>query len=70
MQEKPKDIAIALPNNGGRYILSSKLEEDSISLNQVLQFNNAIYQPDEYLFLKEFYSRIIQNQKTEFLLKK
>lgn len=68
--EKPKDMAIGLPNNGGRYLLSSKLEEDTISVNQILQFNNAIYQPEEYLFLKEFYSRIIQNQKTEFLLKK
>jgi len=68
--EKPKDMAIGLPNSGGRYLLSSKLEEDTISLNQILQFNNAIYQPEEYLFLKEFYSRIIQNQKTEFLLKK
>lgn len=68
--EKPKDMAIGLPNGGGRYLLSSKLEEDTISVNQILQFNNAIYQPEEYLFLKEFYSRIIQNQKTEFLLKK
>ncbi|MGM9475618.1 transglutaminase domain-containing protein [Pedobacter sp. GSP4] len=68
--EKPKDMAIALPNAGGRYLLQTNLEEDRISLSQILQFNNAIYQPEDYLFLKEFYSRIIQNQKTEFLLKK
>jgi Transglutaminase-like superfamily len=68
--EKPKDMAIALPNAGGKYLLQTKLEGNTISMSQILQFNNAIYQPDEYLYLKEFYSKIIQNQKTEFLLKK
>lgn len=68
--EKPKDMAIALPNAGGKYLLQTKLEDNTISMSQILQFNNAIYQPDEYLYLKEFYSKIIQNQKTEFLLKK
>ena len=70
LMEKPKDMAISLPNGGGRYLLQTNLDNDTISVSQILQFNNAIYQPDEYLFLKEFYSRIIQNQKTEFLLKK
>ncbi|WP_406826658.1 transglutaminase domain-containing protein [Pedobacter sp. KACC 23697] len=68
--EKPKDMAIALPDAGGRYLLQTKLEDTTISMSQILQFNKAIYQPDEYLYLKEFYSKIIQNQKTEFLLKK
>ncbi|WP_316803243.1 DUF3857 domain-containing protein [Pedobacter nototheniae] len=70
LQEKPKDLAIALPNSGGKYLLQTTLEDDVISLSQILQFNKAIYQPEEYLFLKEFYSKIIQNQKTELLLKK
>ena len=68
--EKPKDMAIALPNAGGKYLLQTALDGNTISMSQILQFNNAIYQPEEYLFLKEFYSKIIQNQKTEFLLKK
>jgi len=68
--EKPKDMAIALPNAGGKYLLQTALDDNTISMNQILQFNNAIYQPEEYLFLKEFYSKIIQNQKTECLLKK
>jgi transglutaminase-like putative cysteine protease len=70
LMEKPKDMAIALPNAGGKYLLQTGLQDDTISMSQILQFNNAIYQPEEYLFLKEFYSKIIQNQKTEFLLKK
>lgn len=68
--EKPKDMAIGLPNSGGKYLLKTNLDGETLTLNQILQFNNAIYQPEEYLSLKEFYSKIIQNQKSEFLLKK
>ena len=70
MTEKPKDLAIGLPNNGGRYLLKTSTEGDLLSFSQVLQFNNAIYQPEEYPYLKEFYSKIIQNQKADVLLKK
>ena len=68
--EKPKDLSIALPNSACKYILRTELDENVLSLNQILQFNKAIYEPDEYSYLKEFYSKIIQNQKAEFLLKK
>jgi len=68
--EKPKDMAIGLPNNGGRYLLQTQLDGKTLSLSQILQFNNAIYEPDEYPYLKAFYSKIIQNQKAEYLLKK
>jgi hypothetical protein len=68
--EKPKDMAIALPENGGRYLLATSTAENVVSISQILQLNNAIYDADKYLYLKEFYSRIIQNQKTDVLLKK
>lgn len=68
--EKPKNLAIGLPNSGGKYLLNTTLEDNILSFNQVLQFNNAIYEPELYLYLKEFYSKIIQNQKSEYLLKK
>ncbi|KQR67700.1 DUF3857 domain-containing protein [Pedobacter sp. Leaf176] len=70
MTEKPKDLAIGLPNGGGRYMLKTLVEDNSLSFSQILQFNKAIYQPDEYPYLKEFYSKIIQNQKADVLLKK
>jgi len=70
MIEKPQNMAIALPNAGGKYLLQCAFEGDKIAVSQMLQFNNAIYQPDEYFALKEFYSKIIQNQKSEFLFKR
>lgn len=68
--DKPKDTGIALPQNGGRYLLQTAIINNVLSMNQVLQLNNAIYSADDYLYLKEFYSKIIQNQKTDALLKK
>ena len=69
LQEKPKDMAIGLPENGGRYLLQTSVLENKLSVSQILQLNKAIYNSDEYLYLKEFYSKIIQNQKTDVLLK-
>lgn len=69
MVEKPKDMAIALPNGGGKYILQTNFEDKKLVVSQFLQLNKAIYNPEEYLYLKEFYSKIIQNQKTDVLLK-
>ncbi|WP_316829496.1 DUF3857 domain-containing protein [Pedobacter aquatilis] len=70
MTEKPKDLAIGLPNNGGRYLLKMLTEDGSLSFSQIIQFNKAIYHPEEYPYLKEFYSKILQNQKADVLLKK
>ncbi|RNL52404.1 DUF3857 domain-containing protein [Pedobacter jejuensis] len=70
MVEKSQDLAIGLPNAGGRYLVKTSIEDNVISFNQILQFNKAIYQADEYPYLKEFYSKIIQNQKFDILLKK
>jgi hypothetical protein len=70
IQEKPKDMAIALPANGGRYLMQTNINEGAISISQLLQLNMAIYPAEDYLTLKEFYSKIIQNQKTDVLLKK
>jgi hypothetical protein len=70
LAEKPKDMAISLPTNGGRYLLQTSIDNNSLLVNQILQFNKPIYEADDYLYLKEFYSRIIQNQKNDVLLKK
>lgn len=68
--EQPKDLAIGLPNGGGKYILKTNIEENKITISQFKQFNKSIYSPEEYHYLKEFYTTIMQNQKTDFLLKK
>ncbi|MGF1923709.1 MAG: DUF3857 domain-containing protein, partial [Bacteroidia bacterium] len=68
--DHPKDMAIGLPNNGGKFILKTTFEDNKIAISQYKQFSKSIYGPEEYLYLKEFYSKIIQHQKTDLLLKK
>lgn len=70
LTEKPKDLAIALPNAGGKYLLQTKIDDNVLSFSQIMQLNKSIYQAEEYPYLKEFYSTIIQNQKSDVLLKK
>ena len=70
IKEQPKDISLALPNQGGRYILQTSLTDHNLTLNQQLLFCKAIYSPEEYHYLKEFYNRIIQTQKSDILLTK
>lgn len=68
--EKPKDMALGIPDNGGRYLLQTQLLNNVLSISQILEFSNSIYPADFYPYLKEFYSRIIQNQKADVQLKK
>jgi transglutaminase-like putative cysteine protease len=68
--EQPKDVAMGLPNNGGRYLLKTTFEDNKLGVSQIKQLSKSIYTSDEYLYLKEFFSKIIQNQKTDLLLKK
>jgi len=68
--DKPKDLSISLANGGGKYFFKASEEGKVLTYNQIFQLSKPIYQPAEYLALKEFYSRIIQLQKTDVVLKK
>lgn len=70
LNDQPKDLNIALPDGGGKYLSQISFMNDTINFSQVFQLNKAIYTPEEYLSLKEFFSRIIQQQKTDLILKK
>lgn len=67
---QPKNIALALPETAARYTYLSHYGNGSLRLKQELSLNKAIYEVDEYFYLKEFYSRIIQHQKEDFTFTK
>ena len=67
---KPADVNIVLAERGGQFFNRIKLENNRLRCEQVLRFNKMIFAPDEYLSLKEFFSRIIQLEKTDIVLKK
>lgn len=65
-----KDISMGLPENGGRYQTFTKSEDNTLNFSSLFQLNKPIYAPEEYLSLKEFYSKIIQQQKIDLVLQK
>jgi len=68
--EKPQDISLTLPNAAAKYLNRIAFQPGEINLSQLLQLNKPVYQAEEYLSLKEFYSRVIQQQTTDLILKK
>ncbi|MEJ2880733.1 DUF3857 domain-containing protein [Pedobacter sp. GR22-6] len=70
ISDKPKDISMALADGGGKYMNTTTIDGDTFISQQVLQLNNPVYAPEEYLSLKEFFSRMIQLQKTDIVFKK
>lgn len=67
LKSKPDDYALALENNGGRYLTKSELLGDTFSFSQLLSLNQAVYPPESYFALKEFFSRIIQQEKIDIV---
>ncbi|MGN7204041.1 DUF3857 domain-containing protein [Pedobacter sp. SAFR-022] len=70
LAEAAKDMGLGLPENGGRYQTQTKLEDKVLSFSALFQLNKPVYSPEEYLSLKEFYSKIIQQQKIDLILQK
>jgi hypothetical protein len=70
LAEQPKNMAMSLPENGARFTSNTSSVDKTLMFSQALQLNKPIYEPEEYLSLKEFYSRMIQYQKTDIILSK
>jgi hypothetical protein len=67
---KPEKIALSLPNAGGRFILDSQIVGNRLTLNNAFSINRTVYSSQEYMYLKELYSRIIQAQNEDLIFKK
>jgi hypothetical protein len=70
VDELPKSMALSLPNGGGRYLFSVSQLGNKLSIISNLTLTHAIYSPAEYFNLREFYSRLIQAQQSQVVLKK
>jgi len=67
---KPQDKGIALPNKGGRFLSNITVLGNTFQFSESTQLDKAIYQPEEYHYLKELYNQILQLQKTDIIFKK
>ncbi|MBP0903605.1 DUF3857 domain-containing protein [Mariniflexile gromovii] len=68
--ETPKDLALNLPNGKGQLLISSSLLGNSLNTILRIKFNEAIYAPEYYPYLKEFMNKIVDIQTNSLILLK
>lgn len=70
LEESPKPVSIALPDNMGRFIYATELLDGAIRISSRITINEYQFAPEEYELLKNFYDRIIQKHAELLVLKK
>jgi hypothetical protein len=70
VEEMPKQESILLPNNGGRFLFSCTTENGELKTTSKITLKKAIYSPEEYHSLREFYSRIVSKHAEQVVLRK
>ncbi|MFZ6664590.1 DUF3857 domain-containing protein [Peijinzhouia sedimentorum] len=70
LDSAPEQMGVALPDNGGSFIYSVQHVGDYITLSSKISINNVEFQPEQYFYLKEFFSQIISKQAEQIVLKK
>jgi hypothetical protein len=70
VDELPKSSISSLPQAGGRYVFSVSNMNNEIQMTSNLTLNKSVYSSEEYHYLKELFSRIVQIQDSQFVLKK
>jgi hypothetical protein len=70
VETPPQVVAFAMPNNGGMFATSFDSQGDVFTFSNITRFTRAIYNPEEYPYLKELYNKIILTEKTDMVFKK
>lgn len=70
VDEMPKSAALALPQNGGRYLFNMSNIGNKIHMTNNFTLNKSVYSSDEYHSLRELFARVVQNQQAQIVLKK
>jgi Domain of Unknown Function with PDB structure (DUF3857) len=66
----PDKVALALPANGGRYVFDIKVEGNRLTLTSMLTINRTVYSAEEYHYIRELYTRMIQAQNIDLIFTK
>ncbi len=69
VDELPANLAIALPQNGGKCLLNVNQLGNKITLTSIINLAKPIYNSGEYHALKEFFARVVQMQQSQFVFK-
>ncbi|HWZ14762.1 MAG TPA: DUF3857 domain-containing protein [Mucilaginibacter sp.] len=70
VEAPPPNFAMALPNDGGKFLTNYQADNNAFTFSNVIQLNKPVYSSEEYPYLKEFYNKIIQSEKSEMVFRK
>jgi hypothetical protein len=68
--QSPENKGMTMPNGGGKFIVTSEPGQTDFTYSHLLDLDKAIYNAEEYPYLKEFYNKVIQSEKAEIIFKK
>jgi hypothetical protein len=66
----PENVALALPNSGGRYLFQAKVDGSKVSFSSNFVISRTFYSSEEYHYLKEIFARMIQTQATDMVIER
>ncbi|HYH55415.1 MAG TPA: hypothetical protein VD772_02320, partial [Anseongella sp.] len=64
----PEPVGIALPGNGGRFVMTVQDGKGQVTIVSRIHLNKAIYSPQEYHYVKEMFNRIVQAHAATLVL--
>jgi hypothetical protein len=70
LDEIPPKVALAMPNNGGRYTFEIQNASNKLSMNNSLLIGKPVFSSHEYHYLKELFNNVIATQQTQLVFKK
>lgn len=62
LKKELNNKTVILPNNGGKYLITTKIYNTTMTLFCKISINKSVYTSQEYHALKEFFNHIIKSQ--------
>ena len=70
MEEKPLDLSISLPENGGRFLFNTNVLGNQIYITSRLNITRVKFEPIDYALLRELYAQIVKKYTELIVLHK
>ncbi|MFN2394308.1 MAG: hypothetical protein ABR597_01335 [Bacteroidales bacterium] len=71
VEELPRNVRFNMPGRGGRFVCNYSVNDDNtIQVNVEYELSKALYTGDEYHRVKNFFSRMVEEQARLIVLKK
>ncbi|MFB9861898.1 DUF3857 domain-containing protein [Rufibacter immobilis] len=70
VEEMPKNIVMALPEDGGKFTYLLQVVGDRIQVMSKMTIAKSIFYKEEYEYLKQFYTQVVAKHAEQIVLKK